>query len=82
MSPISTLTTDLTASLRRPCRKTLTLLDKALSYLSPFESVKARAASPYEKHELLELLHTHRLALTPYIDIDRIETNLRRLQYS
>ncbi len=78
MSPISTLTLQLSASLKRPGRKTLSLIDKALSYLLPFESVKAQPSSAYEKHELLELLHTHRLLLSPYLDTARVEWNLRR----
>ncbi|MDE5872229.1 MAG: hypothetical protein K2H22_09850, partial [Muribaculaceae bacterium] len=35
---LSTLTSELSASLRRPGRKTLSLINKALSYLTPFES--------------------------------------------
>lgn len=71
------LTYELTKSLRRPTRQTLTLIDKALGWLRPFESARATAASDCEKRELLELLTTHRLALCPYIDVERIEWNLR-----
>ncbi|MDE7350424.1 MAG: hypothetical protein K2N25_05105 [Muribaculaceae bacterium] len=122
-SAIPTLTAELTRSLRRPGRKTLRLIDKALSYLTPYENYvtntarsantpyceadtlraidtarsantpyceadtlraidTARSANtPYceadtLKKDLLTLLTTHRMVLMPYIDTDRIETNL------
>ncbi len=77
-SLVAKLTEDLTRSLRRPGRKTLALIDKALSYLTPFESAKASVVSVSEKQELLELLNAHRLCLSPYLDLDRIESNLRK----
>ena len=64
--------------MRKPGRKTLVLIDKALSYLTPFESGKAMVASSFEKRELLELLDTHRVVLAPYLDTDRVEWNLRQ----
>ncbi|MDE6742201.1 MAG: hypothetical protein K2J58_07715 [Muribaculaceae bacterium] len=76
--PSCSLPSYLTRSLRRPTGKTLTLIDKALDWLRPFESAKASAVSPYEKRELLELLTTHRMVLAPYIDTDRVESHLRR----
>ena len=79
MTTIGALTSQLTASMKKPGARTLTLIDKALSYLTPFESAKASAVSQYEKRELLELLNTHRPLLTPYLDADRIESNLRRV---
>ena len=78
MSSISNLTDELTHSLRRPGKKTLSLIDRALYYLIPFESPKASIISSSERHDLLELLSTHRMVLTPYLDIDRIESNLLR----
>ncbi|MDE7346103.1 MAG: hypothetical protein K2N48_05085, partial [Muribaculaceae bacterium] len=93
-SAIPTLTAELTRSLRRPGRKTLRLIDKALSYLTPYENMELRtsqaahtahtANTPYceadtLKKDLLTLLTTHRLVLMPYIDTDRIEINLHRL---
>ncbi len=77
MTTISELSEQLTRSLRRPSRRTLTLLDRALSYLTPFESPLAKTASPSERRDLLALLRAHRLPLSPYLDIDRVETNLR-----
>ena len=80
---ISTLTADLTRSLRRPGGKTLSLIDKALALLLPFEtSHTARSANtPYCEadtlSDLLNLLTTHRLILSPYLDTDRVELNLR-----
>ena len=75
---IPELTAELTRSLRRPTRKTLSLINKALSYLTPFESAQARTASPAERAELLDMISTHRWTLCPYLDMDRIESNLRR----
>ncbi len=77
MTGISELSAQLTKSMRRPCGRTLRLIDKALSYLVPFESAKADVASGFEKKELLGLIHTHRQTLSPYLNIDRIEWNLR-----
>lgn len=73
---ITTLTAQLTISLRRPTRRTLTLIEKA--YLSPFESQLARTASAAERHDLLELLYAHRMVLAPYLDTDSIARNLHR----
>ena len=78
MSSIATLTEELTLSLSRPGRKTLALIDRALSYLIPFESPKASVVSSSERRDLLDLLGTHKLILTPYLDIERIESNLRQ----
>lgn len=75
---IPELTAELTRSLRRPTRKTLSLINKALSYLTPFEQPEARTASPSERRDLLELLNTHRMILCPYMDLDRIESHLLR----
>ncbi|MBD5420945.1 MAG: hypothetical protein HDR47_06915 [Bacteroides sp.] len=75
---IPELTAELTRSLRRPTRKTLSLINKALSYLTPFEHPEARTASPVERADLLHLLNTHRLILSPYMDLDRIESHLLR----
>ena len=72
------LTCEISLSLRRPGRRTLTLIDKALSYLTPFESPRATVASSAERRDLLELLDTHRMTLCPYLDIDKVEWNLRR----
>ena len=77
MITIGELTRQLSLSMRKPGRKTLVLIDKALSYLTPFESGKVMASSSYEKRELLELLDTHRMVLAPYLDTDRVEWNLR-----
>ncbi len=78
VSKVAELTAQLSRSLNKPNRRTLSLIDKALSYLTPFESPQAGVASPSEKQDLLDLLRAHRLVLTPYIDTDRIEWNLRR----
>ena len=75
---IPELTAELTRSLRRPTRKTLSLINKALSYLTPFEQPEARTASPAERAELLDMISTHRWTLCPYLDLDSIESNLRR----
>ena len=75
---IANLCDDLTRSLRHPCGKTLRLLDRALKLLIPFESPKAAVTSAAERQDLLTLLRTHRLSLSPYIDTDRIESNLRQ----
>ena len=72
------LSAQLTESLRHPCSKTLKLLDRALRLLIPFESPKAAVASPAEKQQLLDLIVIHRTALSPYLDLDRIERNLRQ----
>ena len=77
MTGIGMLTEELNRSMRRPGRKTLALIDKALSYLMPFESAKASVASSFERRELLELVERHRMVLSPYVDIDRVEWNLR-----
>ena len=71
------LSAQLTESLCRPSPRTLRLIERALSYLSPFESSKSIVTSASEKEDLLELLDTHRLTLSPYLDLDRIESNLR-----
>lgn len=78
-SAIAKLTDDLKRSLKRPSSRTLRLIDKALSYLTPFESPKASVTSTSEKKDLLDLLNIHRMILTPYIDTDLIERNLRHL---
>ena len=78
MTTIPTLTAELTRSLRRPGAKTLCLIDKALSLLIPFESPMASPASIAERADLLDMIATHRWTLCPYIDLDRIESNLRR----
>ena len=77
ISSISDLTNQLTVSMRKPSRRTLTLINKALSYLTPFESPRAAVSSYAEKTDLLELLNEHRNALSPYLDLDRIERNLK-----
>lgn len=63
--------------MRKPTRRTLTLINKALDYLLPFESPKASVASSAERTDLLTLLTVHRMILCPYIDVDKIESNLR-----
>ncbi len=80
MTTISTLTADLSRSVKRPGRRTLRLLDKALRLLHPFESPKAQVTSPSERQDLLSLVSLHRDILSPYIDVDRVATNLK-LQY-
>ena len=75
---IPELTSLLTKSLRKPTTRTLTLIDRALSHLTPFESAQARTASASERAELLDMISAHRLTLCPYIDLDRIESHLRR----
>ncbi len=75
-SSIAKLCEELSASLRKPSSRTLRLIDKALSYLLPFESPKADAASQSERQDLLTLLLTHRDILSPYLNPDRIKTNL------
>ena len=77
VSKVARLTADLSRSLRRPGRRTLALIDSALSYLTPFESPLARTASGAERRDLLTLLRVHRPVLRPYLDTDRIERNLR-----
>ena len=74
---IAALTEELARSMRRPGRKTLSLIDKALSYLTPFESAKAVVTSIAEKRDLLELVDRHRMVLSPYVDVDRVEWNLK-----
>ena len=76
-SKVARLTAELSRSLRRPGRRTLALIDSALSYLTPFESPLARTASGAERRDLLTLLRVHRPVLRPYLDTDRIERNLR-----
>ncbi len=84
-------TLQLTASLRRPGPRTLRLIEKAINLLTPYEQAPrahtARSANPAKPTlrpsadtsttALLHLLTTHRLALTPYLDTHRIESNLR-----
>ncbi len=77
MTNISTLTADLTRSTKRPNSRTLRLLDKALNLLHPFESPKAEVTSPSERQDLLSLLSIHRDILSPYINLDKVESNLR-----
>ena len=77
LSEIARLCSELNLALRRPGRKSLTLINKALSYLLPFESPKASVTTPTERRDLLALLTTHRMVLAPYIDTDRIEAHLR-----
>ena len=72
------LTAQLADSLRHPTRRTLTLINKALSYLPPFERPRAAVTSAAEKRDLLALLDSHRMTFAPYLDVDRIECNLRR----
>ncbi len=74
-SAIAKLTDDLKRSLKRPSSRTLRLIDKALSYLTPFESSLARVTSASEKKDLLDLLHRHPMVLTPYIGTDGIQSN-------
>ena len=76
ISSVDELTVELTRSMRRPGRKTLSLINKALSYLIPFESPLACATSRAERRELLDLIHAHRTILCPYINVDRVERNL------
>ena len=75
---LQNLSAALTNSLRRPGPRTLRLIDKALALLTPFESPLALTTSAAERQELLDLLRTHRLTFCPYINVDRIESNLRR----
>ena len=77
VSSVGELRVELERSMRRPGRKTLALIDKALSYLTPFESPLACVASGAECGELLDLICTHRRILCPYIDVERVESNLR-----
>ncbi|MDE5997169.1 MAG: hypothetical protein K2G77_03050, partial [Muribaculaceae bacterium] len=77
LSEITKLCGELKLSLKRPTSRTLRLIDRALSYLTPFESPKASVVSPSEKQDLLQLLDTHRDILCPYINIDKIEHNLK-----
>ena len=74
---IRELTYELSVSLRKPTRRTLSLINKALSYLIPFESGQAKVASMAERTDLLTLLNTHRMVLCPYADLDRIEWHLQ-----
>ena len=78
VSSVGELRVELARSMRRPGRRTLALIDKALSYLTPFESSLACVASRAECIELLDLIHAHRRILCPYIDVDRVENNLRK----
>ncbi|MDE6548832.1 MAG: hypothetical protein K2L22_07530 [Muribaculaceae bacterium] len=82
VSKVAELSAQLSLSLKKPGRKTLTLINKALSYLTPFEVYGKQAfrpaATPAERQDLLALLDSHRMVLTPYLDVDRIESNLRR----
>ncbi len=78
MSKVSELTAQLTRSLRRPTSRSLRLLDRALSYLSPCESPNATVTSPAERQDLLTRLNIHRDLPTPYLDNDRIESNLSK----
>ncbi len=75
MQTASDLTEQLTSSLRRPTRKTLRLIDRAISLLAPYES--AHSVRCADTTALLTLLTTHRLTLSPYLDTARIERNLR-----
>lgn len=77
MMTIPELTSQLSTSLRKPTSKTLSLINKALSYLTLFESAQTRTTSAAERTELLDMITTHRWTLSPYIDLDRIESNLR-----
>ncbi len=77
MTNISTLTADLAQSAKRPGSRTLRLLDKALRLLHPFESPRAQVTSPSERQDLLSLLSIHRDILSPYINLDKVESNLR-----
>ena len=79
---VEALTYELTKSLRKPTSRTLTLINKALSYLTPFESPKASPASPTERTELLAMISTHRWTLSPYIDLDRIESHLQSPRFN
>ncbi len=78
VSKVAELSAQLSRSLKKPSSRTLALIDKALSYLTPFESSLARVTSASEKKDLLDLLKAHQLVLSPYIDTDRIEWNLKR----
>ncbi len=77
MTTISTLTADLARSAKRPGSRTLRLLDKALKLLYPFESPFASVTSPSERQDLLSLVTLHRDILSPYINLDKVESNLR-----
>ena len=85
VSKVSKLNDDLSASLRRPTRRTLSLIDKAIELLLPFESScpvskdHRSSDSGSDGADLLSLLVTHRQALSPYLDISRIESNLKAL---
>ncbi|MDE7097263.1 MAG: hypothetical protein K2O47_07215 [Muribaculaceae bacterium] len=85
MSKVSRLNYDLSASLRRPTRRTLSLIDKAIALLMPFEN-SCKVSKGHHSFDpgtdgadLLSLLATHRQALSPYLDISRIESNLKAL---
>ncbi len=52
VSKVAELTAQLSRSLKRPSSRTLRLIDKALSYLTPFESPKASVTSATEKKDL------------------------------
>ncbi len=75
VSKVSKLTEELSASLSKPTRKTLRLIDRAIYLLLPFEN-SSICDSPEDTTALLTLLTTHRLTLSPYLDIARIERNL------
>ncbi len=76
-SKVEEMTLTLSKSLKRPTSRTLRLIDRALSYLTPFENPQARTASPAERRDLLDLLTAHRMPLSPYLDVERVERNLR-----
>ncbi|MDE6521567.1 MAG: hypothetical protein K2L17_02015 [Muribaculaceae bacterium] len=77
VSKVADLTSKLSRSIKRPSRRTLQLIDRALSYLTPFESPRASVTSHAERQDLLTLLENHRMSLCPYIDVDKIESNLK-----
>ena len=88
-SAIPTLTAELTRSLRRPGRKTLRLIDKALSYLTPYENMELRtsqpahtarsANTPYREADTLRAIDTARSANTPYCEADTLKKDLLTL---
>ncbi|MDE6522889.1 MAG: hypothetical protein K2L17_08735 [Muribaculaceae bacterium] len=77
VSKVADLTSQLSHSIKRPSRRTLRLIDRALSYLTPFESPRASVTSHAERQDLLTLLRTHRDLLSPYLNTLLIESNLR-----
>lgn len=74
---INSLSNKLAESSKHPDRQTLSLIDRALALLLPFERHRPLTTSTPELQALSSLLNNNSTLLSPYLDIRSTLNNLR-----